>query len=144
MCKETGWERGWRWEEWGGGVGGGGVLGRGGMVTKVRAARLAAKSGCPTLIASGESDNVLAPILPSFETSESPVIPLIIEKRTKGTAIIFKMLMKYGFKLGDVNGVNLSHLHKNEKGRIVVDDEMLETMAKAGFDRLPRHKIRAS
>ncbi|TPW83674.1 glutamate 5-kinase, partial [Proteus mirabilis] len=35
-----------------------GVLGRGGMVTKVRAARLAAKSGCPTLIASGESDNV--------------------------------------------------------------------------------------
>lgn len=40
-------------------AGGGGVLGRGGMVTKVRAARLAAKSGCPTLIASGESENVL-------------------------------------------------------------------------------------
>lgn len=49
---------------------------------------------------------------------------------------IFKMLIKYGFKLGDVNGVNLSHLHKNEKGRIVIDDEMLETMAEAGFDRL--------
>lgn len=41
-------------------AGGGGVLGRGGMVTKVRAARLAAKSGCPTLIASGESDRVLS------------------------------------------------------------------------------------
>lgn len=40
-------------------AGGGGVLGRGGMVTKVRAARLAAKSGCPTLITSGETDNVL-------------------------------------------------------------------------------------
>lgn len=40
-------------------AGGGGVLGRGGMVTKVRAARLAAKSGCPTLVASGEDENVL-------------------------------------------------------------------------------------
>ncbi len=44
-------------------AGGGGVLGRGGMVTKVRAARLAAKSGCPTLIASGESDNVLSRLM---------------------------------------------------------------------------------
>ena len=49
---------------------------------------------------------------------------------------IFRMLIKYGLKLGDVNGVNLSHLHKNEKSKIVVDDEMLETMAEAGFDRL--------
>lgn len=40
-------------------AGGGGVLGRGGMVTKVRAARLAAKSGCPTLIASGQTEQVL-------------------------------------------------------------------------------------
>jgi len=44
-------------------AGGGGVLGRGGMVTKVRAARLAARSGCPTLIASGESDNVLSRLM---------------------------------------------------------------------------------
>ena len=49
---------------------------------------------------------------------------------------IFRMLIKFGFKLGDVNGVNLSHLHKNEGGRIVIDDEMLETMAEAGFERL--------
>ena len=49
---------------------------------------------------------------------------------------IFRMLIKFGFQLGDVNGVNLSHLHKNEKGKIVIDDEMLETMAEAGFDRL--------
>lgn len=40
-------------------AGGGGRLGRGGMLTKVRAARLAAKSGCPTLIASGDSQQVL-------------------------------------------------------------------------------------
>lgn len=40
-------------------AGGGGVLGRGGMVTKVRAARLAAKAGCPTIIANGDTENVL-------------------------------------------------------------------------------------
>lgn len=49
---------------------------------------------------------------------------------------IFKMLIKFGFKLGGVNGVNLSHLHKKEGGRIVPDDEMLETMAEAGFNKL--------
>ena len=49
---------------------------------------------------------------------------------------ILRMLTKFGFSLGDVNGVNLSHLHTNEGGKIVVDDEMLETMAEAGFDRL--------
>jgi radical SAM superfamily enzyme YgiQ (UPF0313 family) len=49
---------------------------------------------------------------------------------------IFKMLIKFGFNLGDVNGINLSHLHTNEVGRIVIDSEMLETMAEAGFKRL--------
>ena len=44
-------------------AGGGGVLGRGGMLTKVRAARLAAKAGCPTLIASGESEQVLTRLM---------------------------------------------------------------------------------
>ncbi len=34
-------------------------LGRGGMVTKVRAARLAARSGTPTLIAPGRGENIL-------------------------------------------------------------------------------------
>ncbi len=41
-------------------VGEGGVLGRGGMVTKLRAARLAARSGTETLIAGGREDSVLA------------------------------------------------------------------------------------
>lgn len=44
-------------------AGGGGRLGRGGMLTKVRAARLAAKGGCPTIIASGEQSSVLARIM---------------------------------------------------------------------------------
>jgi glutamate 5-kinase len=41
-------------------VGDGGRLGRGGMVTKLRAARLAARSGTETLIASGREVDVLA------------------------------------------------------------------------------------
>ena len=40
-------------------AGGGGALGRGGMLTKIRAAKLAARSGADTVIASGRADNVL-------------------------------------------------------------------------------------
>jgi len=40
-------------------AGGGGRLGRGGMATKVRAARLASRSGAVTVIASGREDNAL-------------------------------------------------------------------------------------
>lgn len=40
-------------------AGGGGALGRGGMATKVRAARLAARSGADTLIAGGRVEHVL-------------------------------------------------------------------------------------
>ncbi|GAA0640561.1 glutamate 5-kinase [Halomonas beimenensis] len=40
-------------------AGGGGALGRGGMTTKVRAARLAARSGAVTVIASGRQPEVL-------------------------------------------------------------------------------------
>lgn len=40
-------------------AGGGGALGRGGMATKVRAARLAARSGAQTVIASGREPDVL-------------------------------------------------------------------------------------
>lgn len=49
---------------------------------------------------------------------------------------IFKMIIKFGFTLGDVNGVNLSHLFTNKNGKLVIDDELLETMAEAGFNRL--------
>ncbi|QQD23398.1 glutamate 5-kinase [Venatoribacter cucullus] len=40
-------------------AGGGGALGRGGMITKVRAATLAARSGADTLIVGGRIDNVI-------------------------------------------------------------------------------------
>ena len=43
-------------------AGEGGVLGRGGMVTKLRAARLAARSGTETIIASGRVDNIVASV----------------------------------------------------------------------------------
>ncbi|MEZ5572860.1 MAG: glutamate 5-kinase [Halioglobus sp.] len=44
-------------------AGEGGSLGRGGMVTKLRAARLAARSGTETVIASGRVDNVLRSVV---------------------------------------------------------------------------------
>lgn len=44
-------------------AGGGGVLGRGGMTTKVRAARLAARSGAVTAIASGRQAEVLTRLI---------------------------------------------------------------------------------
>ncbi|RAR58211.1 MULTISPECIES: glutamate 5-kinase [Halomonadaceae] len=44
-------------------AGGGGVLGRGGMATKVRAARLAARSGAVTAIASGRQPEVLTRLI---------------------------------------------------------------------------------
>lgn len=40
-------------------AGGGGVLGRGGMITKVRAARVAARSGADTVIVGGRIENAL-------------------------------------------------------------------------------------
>ncbi|MBD5772678.1 glutamate 5-kinase [Marinomonas colpomeniae] len=43
--------------------GGAGVLGSGGMLTKVRAARLAARSGADTLIASGREEDVLLKVV---------------------------------------------------------------------------------
>ncbi|CAM3932878.1 glutamate 5-kinase [Psychrobacter arenosus] len=44
-------------------AGDGGKLGRGGMLTKIRAARLAAMSGCPTIIVSGDIDDVITRIV---------------------------------------------------------------------------------
>ena len=40
-------------------AGDGGKLGRGGMLTKIRAARLASMGGCPTVIAFGNEDSVI-------------------------------------------------------------------------------------
>jgi glutamate 5-kinase len=48
-------------------AGEGGVLGRGGMVTKIRAARLAARSGTETIIAGGRVSQVLAQVASGAE-----------------------------------------------------------------------------
>lgn len=56
-----------------------GNLGRGGMITKLRAARLAARSGATTLIASGREENVLgrlragAQLGTLLEAAQSPI-----------------------------------------------------------------------
>lgn len=44
-------------------AGDGGKLGRGGMLTKIRAARLAAMGGCQTIIASGTHDDVISQLV---------------------------------------------------------------------------------
>lgn len=59
----------------------------------------------------------------------------LLGKKRRGLEVI-RMMIKFRLNLGDVNGINLSHLHKKENGKIVIDDEMLETMAEAGFKRL--------
>lgn len=63
---------------------GGGTLGRGGMITKVAAARLAARSGTTTVIANGKSPDVLMRIAQG-ETNgtvlETKLEPLVARKR---------------------------------------------------------------
>lgn len=65
-------------------VGGSGALGRGGMITKLKAARLAARSGAHTVIASGTDPGVLRRILAGERTGTllaSSVSPLDARKR---------------------------------------------------------------
>ena len=65
-------------------AGGSGAVGRGGMVTKLAAARLAARSGTPTVIANGAADDVLVAIGDGAAVGtllESDVAPLVARKR---------------------------------------------------------------
>lgn len=65
-------------------AGGGGALGRGGMSTKIRAAKLAARSGAVTVIASGRQPDVLTRLLDgeTLGTLLRPVhAPLAARKR---------------------------------------------------------------
>lgn len=64
--------------------GSGGALGRGGMITKVRAARIAARSGAETIIAGGIESNVLSRLFQgeSLGTRLKPQAePLVARKR---------------------------------------------------------------
>ncbi len=59
-------------------------LGRGGMFTKVRAARLAARSGAATVIASGKSENVICEIYSGSEIGTHllpDIAPLVARKQ---------------------------------------------------------------
>ena len=63
---------------------GAGDLGRGGMVTKVRAARLAARSGAHTVIASGREDQILTRLMSGENLGTllyAEVTPLAARKR---------------------------------------------------------------
>ena len=65
-------------------VGGGGLVGRGGMVTKLEAARLAARAGTQTVIAHGAAPKVLARISAGERLGtllRSTVAPLVARKR---------------------------------------------------------------
>ena len=65
-------------------AGEGGALGRGGMITKIRAARTAARSGAHTVIANGRSPGVLNRILagePEGTLLAATVLPLVARKR---------------------------------------------------------------
>ena len=65
-------------------AGEGGTLGRGGMVTKIRAARTAARSGAHTVIANGRKQGVLTRILagePEGTLLAATVLPLVARKR---------------------------------------------------------------
>ncbi|HEV8306654.1 MAG TPA: radical SAM protein [Methylomirabilota bacterium] len=49
---------------------------------------------------------------------------------------ILRTLPAYGFKLADVNGVNIVHLFKRQGERLVVAEELLEALNHAGFRKL--------
>ncbi|AJD47059.1 gamma-glutamyl kinase [Isoalcanivorax pacificus W11-5] len=90
-------------------------LGRGGMITKIRAARLAARSGARTTIASGRSPEVLA----ALAAGEAP-----------GTTL-----------LPDTSAYNARKQwlagHLQMRGRLVLDDGAVQRLREAGSSLLP-------
>lgn len=49
---------------------------------------------------------------------------------------IFRRIICLNVKLSGVNGINIAHLNTKIGERLVVDDEILETMAAAGFSKI--------
>ena len=49
---------------------------------------------------------------------------------------IFTLMRDLHLRLGDVNGINLAHMFAMRHGKLVVDEELLETMVSAGFEDL--------
>jgi len=96
-------------------AGDGGVLGRGGMATKVRASRLAARSGAVTVIASGRVEDVLLKI-----RSAQDVGTLILPSRSPEAA-------RKQWLAG----------HLQVKGTLVVDGGAKAAMLERGKSLLP-------
>jgi radical SAM superfamily enzyme YgiQ (UPF0313 family) len=53
--------------------------------------------------------------------------------KKKRAHLLFREAAKMGFKLADVNGVNIVHLLTKENGKLVVDEAFLDVIAEAGF-----------
>lgn len=59
----------------------------------------------------------------------------LFAKKDRAREILVKM-GEYGFKIADVNGVNLVHLQKREGSGLVVDREFLAFLKSVGFDQI--------
>ncbi len=53
--------------------------------------------------------------------------------RKKRAKEIFQEIIRFKLKLSGVNGINIAHMCTGKDGKFVVDDELLELMAQAGF-----------
>jgi len=92
-----------------------GALGRGGMATKVRAAALAARSGCTSLIASGSAENV---------------VTRLFQGENLGT-----LLLPEQEKVAARKQWLASHLQM--RGEVVIDDGAVRVLREAGKSLLP-------
>lgn len=95
--------------------GGAGVLGSGGMLTKVRAARLAARSGAHTLIASGRESHVIARIV------SGEVIGTWLQPECEPLAARKQWLAG----------------HLKSRGVLILDDGAVNALRKGGTSLLP-------
>lgn len=95
-------------------AGDGGILGRGGMTTKLRAARAASRSGTPTLIAYGKEDEVLSRI------ANGEAIGTLLSP-TQGPHAARKRWLAGQLK---------------SKGRLILDDGAVKMLKKSGSSLL--------
>ncbi len=96
-------------------AGGGGLLGRGGMITKVRAARLASRSGCATVIASGRGENILM--------------------RLRQAEVLGTLLLPEQDRLAARKQWLAAHLQ--HAGRVVIDAGAVKALRQGGRSLLP-------
>ncbi|MDQ8035813.1 MAG: glutamate 5-kinase [Pedobacter sp.] len=96
-------------------AGGGGLLGRGGMITKVRAARLASRSGCHTVIASGRGENILV--------------------RLRQAEVLGTLLLPEQDRLAARKQWLAAHLQ--HAGRVVIDAGAVKALRQGGRSLLP-------